>query len=77
MPLFNCNAFVWAAGPPPTMDNLIVDKKLFNATRPAAIDAFVLEVIEVNDSGLFDPPYDLADISISVETIPEVPNWQP
>ncbi len=76
MPVYRCFAWVYDEGPPEINDALIAPKLIFASTRPAAIDKFVNgEVIPANDS--LDVPYDLNDISIGVDTVPEVPNWQP
>lgn len=71
--MFNCNAWINVGG---LIDQLILDKKRFEATRPLTITAFILEVIETNNNRP-DGPVSLNDIEISVETLPTVPNWQP
>lgn len=78
MPVYRCFAWVYAAGPPEVNDTIVSPTLIFAATRPAAITKFVDgEVIPANNSGQFDPPYDLNDIDIGVDVVPEVPNWQP
>lgn len=75
MPMFRCAAWIYDQGPPLSL-GLITEKLIFSDTRPNAIIQFVNEeVIPANSAS--EPPLDLNDISIGVEVIPEVPNWQP
>ena len=71
--MFNCNAWINSNG---LIDQLFLDQKRFEATRPLAIAAFILDVIAANNNRP-DGPVPLVDIEIGVEVIPTVPNWQP
>lgn len=73
MALFVCNAWVFAVGPPEVNDTVHQTKLIFAATRPDAIAKFKPDVIAANAD--MTPPYDLADIEISVEQQTPVPNW--
>lgn len=76
MPIYRCLAWTYSAGPPEVNDIIAGPKLIFAETRPLAITKFIDgEVIPQNAD--LDPPYDLANIEIGVEVIPEVPNWQP
>ncbi len=76
MPAYRCMAWVYAEGPPEVIDQITPPKLIFASTRPIAITKFVDgEVLPANAQ--IEPPYDLADIEIGVDVIPEVPNWQP
>lgn len=76
MPVYRCFAWVYAAGPPEINDTVVVPKLIFADTRPLAIIKFVEGEVIPNNNEL-DVPYDLNDIEIGIEVIPEVPNWQP
>ena len=76
MPMFHCTAWVYKEEGTFILIGLLNEKLIFSGTRPDAIIKFVNEeVIPTNDAA--EPPLDLNDISIGVETIPEVQNWQP
>jgi len=72
MPMFNVN--IWAeiprAGMLDLIDLLVADKKIFAATRPAAIVLAEAERAEAAASGT--PPYDPATLSFSVDRLQEV-----
>ena len=74
MPMFNCNAWVHPDGDINQFDWFVPDKKIFSSTRPNAITKFVDGEVLPMASELL---YDLADVHISVETLPTVPNWRP
>ncbi len=76
MPVYRCFAWVYAEGPPEVIDTIVVPTMISAPTRPQAITKFVNEEV-IPQNATMEPPYDLADISIGVDVIPEVPNWQP
>lgn len=74
MPMFNVNAWVDIdRGPSQSrlIDLVLTDKKFFAANRPAAIVLAESEVVEI--AATFDPPYDPADVSISVDQLQAIP----
>ena len=76
MPMFRCTAWVYKEEGTFILLGLLNEKLIFSDIRLNAIIKFVNEeVIPINNAA--EPPLDLNDISIGVEVIPEVQNWQP
>ena len=72
MPMFNCNAWVHENGNVRLFDALVLDKKIFAANLPEAIDLFQSEW----QAALAADPnnYAAEDVHVSVDQFQEVQN---